>query len=72
MYESIKIEDFLKLVTFTNIHEAEKNLVEIVKKKIVPLRIDHQNGVIHFGLYITSHTDFRWAPLQTRSSLKKI
>ena len=52
VYESMKISEFMKLVSFMTLHEAEKYLLEIVKRKIVIIRIDHQNGALHFGMWV--------------------
>jgi hypothetical protein len=45
----MKIADFKKMVSFLDSHTIEKLLVSAVKRRFAGVRIDHQNGAIHFG-----------------------
>lgn len=49
VYESMKITDFKNMVSFMDSHTIEKLLVNAVKRRFAGVRIDHQNGAIHFG-----------------------
>lgn len=45
----MKISDFKSMVSFMDSHTIEKLLVNAVKRRFAGVRIDHQNGAIHFG-----------------------
>jgi hypothetical protein len=51
----MKIADFKKMVSFMDSHTIEKLLVSTVKRRFAGVRIDHQNGAIHFGGSVCLH-----------------
>eukprot|EP01111_Echinosteliopsis_oligospora_P004803 TRINITY_DN1787_c0_g1_i7.p1 TRINITY_DN1787_c0_g1~~TRINITY_DN1787_c0_g1_i7.p1 ORF type:complete len:1162 (-),score=459.28 TRINITY_DN1787_c0_g1_i7:100-3585(-) len=49
VYESMKIDDLRKMITFMDAHTIDKQLVSAVKRRFAGARIDHLAGAIHFS-----------------------
>ncbi len=49
VYENMRLQDLKQLTSFVSASSPEKLIVQAVRNHYVDARIDHQNGVVHFG-----------------------
>lgn len=49
VYENMRLDDLKKLTSFVSSASPEKLIVQAVRNHYVSARIDHQQGVVHFG-----------------------
>jgi len=59
VYQSIKITEVAKYAYFISFHDVEKFIVETVRNGHLHIRIDHQNGALHFGDQILESEQMR-------------
>lgn len=54
MYQTMKIENLSKMISFFNFAVVEKISVDAVKHNFIAMKVDHMKGAVFFGKQVSS------------------